>query len=57
VALVEGTGATWAYADPALERLGDVDKQILRMGPRNARILQEKAREISRALGFAPAVR
>ena len=57
VAVVEGTGATWAYADPALERLGEVDKQILRMGPRNGRILQAKAREISQALGMGPAGR
>jgi hypothetical protein len=56
-ALVVGTGTTWAYADPALERLGDVDKQILRMGPRNGRILQEKAREISRALGLGTPAR
>jgi hypothetical protein len=56
VAVVEGTGATWAFADPSLEGLGDVEKQILRMGPRNARILQAKAREISQALGMgAPA--
>ncbi len=52
IAVVEGAGTTWAYADPALERLGDVDRQILRMGPRNGRILQEKAREISKALGL-----
>lgn len=52
VAVVEGAGATWAFADPALERLGDVDKQILRMGPRNGRILQEKAKEIASALGM-----
>jgi hypothetical protein len=57
VAVVEGTGATWAYADPALERLGEVDRQILRMGPRNGRILQAKAREISQALGMGPAAR
>jgi hypothetical protein len=43
----------WSYADPALERLGDVERQLLRMGPRNGRILQEKAREIARALGLA----
>lgn len=55
VAVVEGTGATWEYADPALERLGEVDKQILRMGPRNGGILKAKAREISQALGMAPA--
>ncbi len=52
IAVVEAAGTTWAYADPALERLGDVDRQILRMGPRNGRILQEKAREISKALGL-----
>lgn len=52
VEVVEGTGASWSFADPALERLGDVDKQILRMGPRNARILQAKAREIAAALGM-----
>jgi hypothetical protein len=53
VAVVEGTtGATWAYADPTVEGLGDVERQILRMGPRNGRILQAKAREISQALGM-----
>ena len=56
VAVVEGPGATWAYADPTVEGLGDVEKQMLRMGPRNARLLQAKAREISQALGMgAPA--
>ncbi len=54
VAVVEGVGTTWTFADPALERLGDVDKQILRIGPRNARILQAKASEISKALGYSP---
>jgi hypothetical protein len=52
VAVVEGTGASWAYADPTMEGLGDVERQILRMGPRNGRILQAKAREISQALGM-----
>jgi hypothetical protein len=52
IELIEGPGATYAYADPRLEQLGDVEKQLLRMGPRNGRILQEKAREISRLLGF-----
>jgi hypothetical protein len=57
LAVVEGPGTTWAYADPALERLGDVDKQMMRLGPRNERILQEKAREISRALGLGTPAR
>jgi len=55
IELVEGPGTIYAFADPRLETLGDVEKQLLRMGPRNGRILQEKAREISRALGFASA--
>ena len=53
VVVVEGPGAVWLHADPALERLGDVEKQVLRMGPRNGRIVQAKARELARALGFA----
>jgi hypothetical protein len=36
VTVVEGKGATWAYADPALERLDPVQKQLLRLGPDNA---------------------
>lgn len=51
LAVVEGNGNSWLLAQPELERLGDVDKQLLRMGPRNTRILQEKAREILRVLG------
>jgi hypothetical protein len=42
----------YVYADPALERLGEVEKHLLRMGPRNTRLLQEKAREIREALGL-----
>jgi len=55
VELVEGPGATYLYADARLENLGDVEKQLLRTGPRNGRIFQEKAREISRGLGFTAA--
>jgi hypothetical protein len=50
-----GPGAVYLHADPALERLGAVEKQLLRMGPRNTRIIQAKARQLERALGFAPA--
>lgn len=45
-------GAGWAYADPALEHLGAVEKHLLRMGPRNAGKVQAKAREIREALGL-----
>jgi hypothetical protein len=55
IELAEGQGTTYVYADPRLEQLGDIEKQLLRMGPRNARILREKAAEISRALGFPTA--
>jgi hypothetical protein len=52
IELVEGPGTTYAFADPGLETLGDVEKQLLRTGPRNGRIIQQKAREISQGLGF-----
>lgn len=54
--LVRPAGAYFVLEDPHLEALGDVEKQLLRMGPRNARVLQAKAREIREALGLdAPA--
>jgi Protein of unknown function (DUF3014) len=36
IVLIEGKGATWAFADPALEALPAAQKHLLRMGPRNA---------------------
>jgi hypothetical protein len=51
--LVEADGAVWAFADPRLEALGPVEKHLLRMGPRNARLVQQKARELEAALGLA----
>ena len=50
---VEPDGKVYVFSDPRLEALGPVDKHLLRMGPRNTRILQEKAREIEGALGLA----
>ena len=50
---VEPDGAVYAFADPKLEALGPVEKHLLRMGPRNARLVQQKAREIESALGLA----
>jgi hypothetical protein len=47
-------GALYAYADPALERLTPAQKQLLRMGPRNERIIQGKLRDIALALGIPP---
>jgi len=43
-------GANFAYEDEKLESLGPVEKLLLRMGPRNTRLIQNKAREIAAAL-------
>jgi hypothetical protein len=40
------------YADPKLEGLRAVEKHLLRMGPRNTRMIQAKARELRLALAF-----
>jgi len=50
-----GPGAIYLYSAPELERLGPVEKHLLRMGPRNTRIIQAKARQLERALGFSAA--
>ena len=50
VELVEGKGATWAFADPALERLDPAQKQLLRMGPRNAARVIETLKAVRQQL-------
>jgi Protein of unknown function (DUF3014) len=45
-------GAGYRFADPALESLSPAQKQLLRMGPENARIVQAKLREVARYLGI-----
>jgi len=47
-------GALWLFADPKLEALPAVEKHLVRMGPRNGRIVQAKARELLAALGLPP---
>jgi hypothetical protein len=42
--------ANWVYMDPELEALSSLQKQVLRMGPDNADIVQQKARDIRGAL-------
>ena len=44
--------ANYEYADPMLEAQSPVAKQFMRMGPRNVRMIQDKAREIARELGL-----
>jgi hypothetical protein len=51
VSLVE-SGGIYQFNDPRLERLTHAQKQLLRMGPRNVRIVQRKLREIGIALGI-----
>lgn len=51
VAVVE-EGGFYLFADARLEKLGAVEKHLLRMGPRNTRLLQAKAREIRLAMGL-----
>lgn len=43
-------GAVYKFAVPELEAQGPVEKHLLRMGPRNTRLIQAKARELSSAL-------
>jgi hypothetical protein len=46
-------GALTAFADPRLEELTGAQKQLLRMGPRNVRLIQGKLRDVAVALGIA----
>lgn len=43
---------SYQYADPSLEGLPKVQRQFLRMGPRNVRIVKAKLREVARYLGI-----
>jgi hypothetical protein len=45
-------GALYRYEEPRLERLTNAQKQLARMGPRNARLVQGKLREVARQLGI-----
>ena len=48
-------GIGYAYADERLEALTAAQQQLLRTGPRNARIIKTRLREIALALGIPPA--
>ena len=50
IELVPGPGATWAFADPALEKLAPAQKQLLRMGPDNAARIKARLLEIKAAI-------
>jgi hypothetical protein len=46
-------GIGYAYADERLEDLTGAQKQLLRMGPRNVRIIEGRVRQIGLALGIS----
>lgn len=53
---VERRTRTYSYADDRLERLSDAQRQLVRMGPANAAVIQAKLRAIRTAFGWpAPA--
>ena len=51
-ARLESRVESYHYADPTLEGLPPAQKLLLRMGPRNERIVKDKLREILHGLGF-----
>ena len=52
-------GAVYAYADPSLEALSAAEKQVLRMGATNGRVLQRQLSDFARhaQLNLSPDVR
>ncbi len=50
VEVVADEGGIYLFRDARLEAMGAVDKHLLRMGRRNTRVIQAKAREIRQAL-------
>jgi hypothetical protein len=49
---VEPHGIGYGFADARLERLAPAQKQLLRMGPKNVRVVQSSLRSIALALGI-----
>jgi hypothetical protein len=47
-------GVVYRLADPALQNESDAAKHLLRMGPRNATLIQRKLRELQEALKTPP---
>jgi hypothetical protein len=43
---------SYSFRDPALESLSAAQKQLLRMGPRNVRLVKAQLRDIAKALGI-----
>ena len=45
-------GGAWAFADHGLEQRTLPEKQLLRLGPANERLVQSKLAELAKALGL-----
>jgi hypothetical protein len=54
VALERGV-RSWRFVDPQLEALSPLQKQLLRMGPRNRQIVEARLRQIVQRLDLEPA--
>jgi hypothetical protein len=48
----KGTGIGYGFVDDELETLSGSQKQLIRMGPRNVRIIQRALRNVASALGI-----
>jgi hypothetical protein len=51
-AQIESDSVMYTYVNPSVESLSSAQRQLLRMGPRNQRIVQTKLREIAQYLGI-----
>jgi hypothetical protein len=51
---LRSTSVSYTFADPALEGLAPVQRQFLRMGPANMRVVRAKLVEIAGFLGIPP---
>lgn len=51
---VRADSVLYTYADPKLEGLSHAQRQFLRMGPDNMRIVKEKLREVAHHVGIPP---
>lgn len=54
IRVVPGRGATYAFADPRIETLAPIQKQLIRMGPANAAAINQRLREIADAISATP---
>jgi Protein of unknown function (DUF3014) len=49
---LEADSVSYTFADPKLESLSEAQRQLLRMGPRNVKMIQAKLRELAQYLGI-----